>query len=270
MKPIYTKYNIRVHYALFCLAVYIMSCTKSPASHTINCYPSLTKTDTAVLLVLGQSNAANFGLTTYNTMCENVLNFYAGDLYPCSDPLKGATGTKGSVWGRLGDMLIDSGFAQVVIIAPCAIGGTTLQQWKPGGINNHYITETIQHIQAKGLTITHILWHQGEANNAGLLSYALALQNAQQYQIDFKELVAQFRSMGVNAPVFPAIATQCRQSADTLLQQAQRGLASDSLGIFSGPDTDALGDDYRYDGCHFNEEGLFKHARLWANIILKH
>ncbi|MFN8239031.1 MAG: sialate O-acetylesterase [Chitinophagales bacterium] len=254
----------------FCLVIYIISCDKSSPTHTINCYPNTTQKDTAVLLVIGQSNAANFGLTTHLAACEHVLNFYAGDFYPCADPLKGAAGTKGSVWSRLGDVLIDSAFAKVVIIAPCAIGGTTLQQWKPGGINNHYIIETIQQLQAKGLTITHILWHQGEANNSSALLFSAAQQNARQYQTDFRELVAQIRSMGVEAPVFPAIATQCRQSADTLLQHAQRELASESAGIFNGPNTDALGDEYRFDGCHFNEEGLNKHAQLWADILLKH
>lgn len=266
----YRTVRRNIQLILCCLGIGILGCSKNLEPHAINCHPAITQTDTIVLLVLGQSNAANFGLTPYSAVCENVLNFYAGSFYPCTDPLKGAAGIRGSVWSRLGDMLVDNGFAKTVIIAPCAIGGTTLQQWKPGGINNHYITETIRHLQSKGLTITHILWHQGEANNAGSLSYPFAQQNALQYQHDFRELIAQIRSIGVNAPVFPAIATQCKQPSDTLLQNAQRGLASDSLRIFNGPDTDALGDEYRFDGCHFNEEGLYKHAQLWADTILRH
>ncbi|MDB5227070.1 MAG: uncharacterized protein JWN78_1263 [Bacteroidota bacterium] len=243
----------------------------SANSTVVNCNPDSARFDTVVLLVMGQSNAANFGETRYAAACSQAVNFYNGIYYPLSDPLYGAKGDGGSVWSRLGDMLIQNSFARVVIIAPVAIGGTSIQQWKPSGVNNHFITETIAALQAKGLKITHVLWHQGESNHASMNPLVTPVQNGQQYTHDFLELVAQLRSLGVNAPIFPAIATHCGVTAnDTVLESAQRHLANDSLGIFNGPNTDSLGNEYRFDQCHFNTNGLHVHALLWKEILLAH
>jgi hypothetical protein len=85
------------------------------------------------------------------------------------------------------------------------------------------------------------------------------------------QLVQQIRSLGVDAPIFPAMTSRCKQVAsDTALINAQRDLANDSLGIYNGPNTDVLGNEYRADNCHFNGQGLKKHALLWANIIANH
>ncbi len=234
-------------------------------------YPLQTKMDTAVLLVLGQSNAANFGESTYAAKSRGTFNFYLGNYYPLADPLLGAKGNKGSVWSRLGDTLIQKGFAKVLIIAPVAIGGTTLVQWKPGGINNHLIVETINALQTKGLTITHILWHQGESDHTIHNILMSAADNATQYRNNFLELARQIRSLGVQAPIFTAIATQCSgMPADTMLQKAQRDLSNDTMKIYTGPNTDSLGTEYRFDGCHFSNSGLLKHASLWSGILFTH
>lgn len=247
------------------------ACQKKVTQEAPIYYPIHTKMDTAVLLVLGQSNAANFGESTYTAKSIGTYNFYLGNFYPLADPLLGAKGTKGSVWSRLGDSLIQKGFAKVVIISPVAIGGTTLAQWKPGGINNHLIVEAIQALQAKALTITHVLWHQGESDNTIHNIFMSAADNAIQYRNGFLELVSQIRSLGVQAPIFTAIATQCSgMPADTMLQKAQRGLSNDTMNIYNGPNTDSLGAAYRFDGCHFSNQGLLKHASMWSDILFAH
>jgi hypothetical protein len=258
----------------FLVSVFLLtSCRKtiSAAHFEVNCTPDSVKIDTAVLLVMGQSNAANFGETKYTAACSNSLNFYSGVLYPLADPLKGATGNGGSVWSRLADILITKGLARVVIIAPVSIGGTSIETWKPGGINNHLIIETVTSLQSKGLRITHVLWHQGESDNTIQFPLLSDADNAQRYRNEFLQIVAQLRSLGVHAPVFPAQATRCNTTPpDLLLQQAQHDLASDSLGIYNGPNTDLLGNEYRFDRCHFNDLGLHVHAMLWADILYAH
>lgn len=257
---------------IFYLMAFTVSCKKnSEPAAPVNCNPGHARMDTAVLLVLGQSNAANTGETKYRSTCIGALNFYEGKFYTLEDPLKGANGDGGSVWSRLCDILLQNGMARVVVIAPVAIGGTYIGQWKPGGMYNHLITEAIFSLELKGLTITHILWHQGEYNNAFLDSSRTPEENAQRYREDFLSLVAQFRAMGVNAPVFPAIATRCADvPPDLVLGQAQHDLANDTLGIYNGPNTDLLGWEYRRDGCHFNDLGLRIHAMLWADKLFAH
>jgi hypothetical protein len=40
-------------------------------------------------------------------------------------------------------------------------------------------------------------------------------------------------------------------------------------GIFPGPDTDPLDLPYRYDGCHFTDEGLDKVSGLWVEAFIE-
>lgn len=267
--------KLSVILSMSALSLLTAACHKNKNSSSdpfyVNCSPGTVKMDTAVLLVLGQSNAANFGETLYSALCPNALNFYNGTLYPLADPVKGATGNGGSVWSRLGDMLISKGLARVVIIAPASIGGTTIETWMPGGMNNHLIVEAVDSLHAKGLHITHVLWHQGESDNIVHFPFVSASSNAQRYKNDFLSLVQQLRSLGVDAPVFIAQATRCGGTpADLVLQQTQFSIASDSLHIYDGPNTDILGDDLRYDHCHFNDAGLRVHASLWADILYRH
>jgi hypothetical protein len=257
-----------LHFILIC---FMVNACKKEQRAPVDCSPAITLSDTAVLLVLGQSNAGNFGDARYTAQCSNAQNFYQGQFYPLADPLHGANGDGGSVWSRLGDMLIANGLSKKVIIAPASVGGTYIEQWKPGGELNHLITETIESLRSKGLTITHVLWHQGEANNTGLNPGVPPAENAAHYRDCFLAIVQQLRSLQVDAPVFIAVATRCGNLVpDEELQRVQRELAVDSLGIFNGPDTDLLGSAYRYDDCHFNELGLEVHALLWADILLAH
>ena len=71
---------------------------------------------------------------------------------------------RGSVWTRLGDELIERQFYDAVVFVPVAVAGSTIAQWQPGGELHESILETIEGAQAHGLTITHMLWHQGESD----------------------------------------------------------------------------------------------------------
>ena len=225
--------------------------------------------DTLVLLVMGQSNAANAGQILYASHCENTFNFFEDSLFPLSDPLKGSNGSGGSVWSRLGDKLIENNIAGTVIVAPCAVGGTRIEQWIPGGDLNHLIGETVLHLKNSGLKVTQVLWHQGESNHVLLSGGLSPEQNAANYTADFNILANYLRGIGVDAPVYPAMATRCMGDPDPVLQEAQRNLANDSLGIYNGPNTDLLDNSYRFDKCHFNADGLNRHAEMWLEAVWK-
>lgn len=232
------------------------------------CTVSNPKHQQVVLLVLGQSNAANASNELMFSNCNKTLNFYQGELYPLKDPLKGANGEGGSVWTRLAVNLLKVNFANEIIIAPTAIGGTAIEQWIPSGNLNYLITETINNIQNSGLEITHVLWHQGESNNSALNPSIAPQQNANNYANNFMLLVEYLRSKNVQAPIFIAQASRCATlPIDTLLLQAQVSVANDSLNIYQGPNTDLLGNEYRYDDCHFNGTGLQIHAYMWAEKL---
>ncbi len=253
--------------------VVFASCKRDPKIewNTTLCESGVAKHDTVVLLVLGQSNAANAGEELYTSVCSQTQNFYNGAFYPLADPLKGSNGDGGSVWSRLGELLIQNNFAAHVIVAPAAVGGTTIEQWIDGGALNHLIVETIASLQSRNLKVTHVLWHQGESNNSYFNQQITPTQNAENYRANFLKLVAQIRALGVYAPIFPAMTSRCAQlTTDTALLRVQRELANDSLGIFNGPNTDIMGNEYRFDQCHFNGLGLKTHALLWAESINGH
>ncbi len=250
-----------------------ISCSKnedSNMSSSNSCITDQATNQKIVLLVLGQSNAANYGKELFSSNCNKTYNFYQGKLYPLKDPLKGASGEKGSVWSRLGNLLIENNFAEEIIIAPASVGGTAIEQWIPGGDLNYLITETVHALQASNHEITHILWHQGESNHSATNPNISTTQNALDYKNNFNILVNYLRDLNVNSPIFIAQATRCgSRSIDIDLQNAQFQLANDSLKIYNGPNTDLLGNEYRYDNCHFNAKGLNEHAQLWADILIE-
>ena len=64
---------------------------------------------TAVILIAGQSNAANSGAARHMTRYpDRVLNFVAGRCFVAASPLLGSNGSAGELWTLLADKLIDS------------------------------------------------------------------------------------------------------------------------------------------------------------------
>ncbi|HJU04298.1 MAG TPA: sialate O-acetylesterase [Nitrospiraceae bacterium] len=210
-----------------------------------------------VALVIGQSHAANYGESP-RTPKRDVYNFYKGNLYLAQDPLLGADHDGGSVWTRLGDILIERNLYDAVVFVPVALGGTEMARWHPGGDLHRSILDAIDHMHRQGLSPTHLLWHQGENDN-------LLKTGKDSYKRMFSEMLASIRAHGVNAPIYVSIATLCGKHKPYLpIQEAQAELIDRSVGIYPGPNTDTLGLEFRYDGCHFSDEGLDREAELWV------
>jgi len=213
-----------------------------------------------VALVFGQSNAGNWG-EGRRTAGPRVFNFFRGRYERARDPLAGADGQGGSVWTRLGDKLIAAGLYDRVVFVPAAIGATGIAEWAPNGRLHQDLLRNVREARRARLVFTHLLWHQGESD-------AALGTTAEDYQAHFLAMLAAIRALGVDAPAFVAIATRCGQyQPNEVIRAAQLGLVNPALGIFAGPDTDQLGPEYRYDGCHFSDQGLEMHAQMWLEVI---
>lgn len=209
-----------------------------------------------VALVFGQSNAANYGETAQAARGA-VYNFYQGKLYRARDPLLGGGGTGGSVWTRLGDRLIEHGLYEAVVFLSLGLTSTEIARWGPTGDRHPALLEAVTALRQRGLTPTHLLWHQGEADAYHKTSKAA-------YQKSFRDMVASLRAHGVSAPIFISIASRCKTNrGEATIREAQRELIDPARNLYAGPDTDTLGFEYRYDGCHFTHEGLDKASDLW-------
>jgi hypothetical protein len=218
----------------------------------------------AILLTFGQSNAANSGDTPYLPR-RRVFNFdlFDGRCYVAKDPLLGATENRGNFAGRLGDMLIEHGDYDSVLVAPIAVGGSRIEEWTTGGARHRRLQIAIKRATGAGLTFTHLLWHQGETN-------ATYDPDGDIYQACFMNIHCAVRSYGVGAPIFVAQATIANGPPNETIRRAQRAVVNSSLGILPGPDTDQIGPEHRFDGCHMTESGLIKHAEMWLLCLSNH
>ena len=239
----------------------------------------------AVYLIVGQSNAANTSDPPFYPR-PNVFNFFDGKCYVARDPLLGSTGQKGSAWSRLGDKLVGRNAFDAVLLIPLAYGGSSIQDWAPGGTFNSVLVKTIQQIGQAGFEPSAIIWHQGEAN-AGI-------KQSESYTSKFEQLVREIRNLGVTAPIYVALASTCSigmrndySSADDLraslehspmklmevangqrtLRREQVSLPRLGMNIRLGPDTDRINPAFRPDGCHFAGVGLDEHAELWFSAL---
>jgi Carbohydrate esterase, sialic acid-specific acetylesterase len=218
--------------------------------------------NTMVALTFGQSNSANYGETRY-TPARSVYNFYEGKCYKAADPLLGATGDKGSVWTRLGDMLIDNGLYSHVIFVTIGAGGTSVSRWTTNGDLFQRIVKTKSQLDQQNLQLTHLLWHQGESD--GKIG-----TEKDDYKMMLVDMLDGIRHLGINAPLYLAIATRCEGPIRKDIHEAQLELVEERGDIVMGANTDTLSDmDDRYDFCHFSDTGLQKHAALWRQSIQK-
>jgi hypothetical protein len=226
---------------------------------------------TAVLLLTGQSNAGNHaGQRFRSEHGDKVVNFYDGQCYVAASPLLGSDGINGEYWTQLGNLLLDRGSFDQIVLAPMAISGSEVSRWAPGGDLNGPMTDTASQLQQRGYVVTHVLWVQGE------IDYVKGT-NEKDYRDHFVSLASSLRSHGVAAPVYVAIATKClgasnggtlSHSADNPVARAQLALPDPGADLRSGVNSDALlGDLDRFDDCHFSSSGEQKVARAWADLL---
>ena len=220
---------------------------------------------TAVLLVMGQSNAANSQGQRYQSPDDRVVNFAAGHCYRAASPLLGATDRLGETWTLLGTKLVQSGLYRTVILIPDAVGASSVHRWAAGGDLNATMVAVIQAAKAR-YTITGVLWDQGATD--------FALRTPEdKYRSDLKSLIDTIRAQGVQAPFF---ITRCSVGAkdwseNNPVARAQASLADSRHAIFDGPNTDRDVTPFdRYDGYHFSASGQEKYTDAWLALLRAH
>jgi hypothetical protein len=220
---------------------------------------------TAVLLVMGQSNAANYQGQRHQSPDDRVVNFAAGRCYRAASPLLGADGRLGETWTLLGTKLVQSGLYRTVILIPVAVGGSSVDRWAAGGDLNATMVAVIQAAKAR-YTITGVLWDQGATD------FALRTPEGQ-YRSHLKSLIDTIRAQGVRAPFF---ITRCSLggkdwSENNPVARAQASLVDSQHAIFDGPNTDLDITPFdRYDGYHFSASGQEKYTDAWIPLLLAH
>ncbi len=216
-----------------------------------------------VVFAIGQSIASNFGSTPY-TPGPHVFSFYNGRCFPGQDPLPGADGRGGSIWSRLGDLLIQKGYAKNVLIVAIGAGSSSVAEWVPGAKFYPRLVDATSSMREVGFQPGLVIWHQGSRDHD---------MDPQQYRNFLREFVLSFAFLGVRlgqpGRLLIATHTRCKNEPAPQLQSAQASLVDHAGYIYAGPNMDYLSDDLKYDGCHYNEAGLKIAAQYWMDAIEK-
>ena len=208
--------------------------------------------NTMIVVIAGQSNAANYG-DILHSAGSHVYNYFDGVCYRAMDPLLGASGSGGSVWTRLGDLIINNKLYDKVILANVSIGNSSISRWSNGGDLNDRLTAMLRSMKDSGLWPTHIFLHHGETDCRNGMSKAV-------YSEHLKSVIATVRDIGIRAPVYVAKVSRCQNQGCAGIRLAQTEVSTAADAVFPGPDTDVI--TQRFDACHISGEGIDAHAKM--------
>lgn len=211
-----------------------------------------------VLLVLGQSNAANHGRPAAPAAAIPV--FFRGRCFLARDPLPGGSGEGASLWPLVAANLGGQLHGRPLLFAQLAVESTTIADWTRRGPLRDALRAEMAALARAGLVADLVLWQQGEAD-------ANAHTGTEAYRHGLAELRQSLDAGGVRAQMVAALSTWCPGNDGSLVRDAIRQFAHSGKDFMVGPDTDALQGAMRSGGCHFSATGLEAAAAEWATSL---
>ena len=235
-----------------------LSALQTTSAEALRDCASLRAAQPLVLLVLGQSNAANHGEPTLGGSPATWM-MDAGICSISSDPLPGATGRGGTPWSLLPQRLAALGFDQPVLIQLLAVDASTVNDWvRPDSPLRSRLRQAVARNAESGLQPQLVLWQQGEAD-------ARAGTPPDQYRKGLLDLADQLHQQGLDAPIVLALSTVCSSPPDVGLRTSLLALPQTDPRFKVGPDTDQV--QSRRDGCHWDAAGRQQVAQAWADKL---
>ena len=212
------------------------------------------RTRLAVILSFGGTNSTNSGRGNITT-AGHVYNFnwYTGHCAVAADPLLGTVGLGANFATRLGQELVGAKLYDDVLLVTVGTDYGRIDDWSPYGsyIRRLFLAE--HNLRKAGFEATFLLWQHGDLNYSDGLAYRSLLG----------ETVAMLRDHGIRAPLFAAVGTWCDGLKDYETRDALQAIVNPQVGVYAGPDTDSLGNSFRWDRCRFSEDGVAAQAKLW-------
>jgi len=218
-----------------------------------------------IFITYGQSNSTNQGEIGYSVINE-VFQYYNDSTYLYEDPSLGGTGSGGSVWGMLGDKLIENEIYDQVIFSMTGWGGKTIGQLSQGEDYEYFIENYCQLLTKFG-RVDGILFHQGEANR---------WLDDQQYYNEFELFYNKMKNDGICSPFYLSLVSYCgcnptdRCGVDSTLLNIQNDIIINFENVLRGPNTDLLIEpEYRLsDNCHFSLLGYQHFSDMFVDCII--
>lgn len=216
---------------------------------------------TGVYLTYGQSNSVNNGQIGYivkNKVFQSIL----GHTFDYKDPSLGGTGRNGSVWGMVGDKLIQKGIHDKVIFSNAGWDGRTIYELKEGEFFDFLVFNYITLMQKYG-RVDGILFHQGESNNTS--------NGTKNYYNDFSDFIINLNEKGISVPIYLSRTSLCtkKHPINKTLTDIQNQIIMDFDIVREGPNTDLLFlESDRTEGyCHFSFQGNDKFSDMWVEVL---
>lgn len=215
-----------------------------------------------IVLILGQSNAANYG-EHLNSSDKNIFMYFQKRIYKAKDPILGASGKKGSIWLPVFDQLLKTREFDSILIVNIAQGSSSVEDWQPNGMYHERLQGTLTSLQEKNLEPDFILWQQGEQDNLNGMS-------KEDYKRAFRKIHGTVIRFDDQIPILISITSFHPSSATPVsseIREAQYELIQENECLFLGPDTDVHVAESRYDGIHFSTKGMNSVSKDWAESI---
>lgn len=229
-----------------------------------------------LFLLAGQSNMAGRGKVSKQDLIPHprvLILSQAGEWVPAVAPLHSDKPKVAGVGlGRTFAIEVAEANPGIVVgLIPCAVGGSPISSWEPGGYHastkTHPYDDTLPRVKQalKSGTLKGILWHQGESDSQSPL--------AEQYETKLHELIARFRQ-DFDAPEVPFIAGQMGQfeerpwSDEKKLVDAAHRRLGDVVPHCAFVRSDGLshkGDEVHFDAESYRELGR-RYAKAYFNL----
>ena len=217
----------------------------------------------SVILIIGQSNAANTGIALIKEDYDN-LNFNPADnfCYLLSEPVLGAGNTYGdSITSSIGNKIRSD---EEIIFLNISIPGSTIYEWiKWYGED---VNQSLKVILDKNSLKT-VIWIQGESEN--LVTSKKYFDNFKILkEIIFKDLSKEFDDTQFLITRSTICANRNDQTkVNEVMERERKKIVQNYKNIRLLKITDNLDHSYRHDGCHFNRKGIDKISSVIANIV---
>lgn len=238
------------------ISIMLVGCNESDTLR-VNTNCPIQTNQTAVIMAFGQSNSANFG-TGYDKALE-AFNLFNNECYPMEGSALGASGTGNTVWNKTANKILP--YFDNVIFKTFGVGGTSINEWSDGE-HSETLQKAIFDVKTSGVKPTHIIWLQGEKD-------AKLNTSTEDYYNNFLAIRERLRNNNILAPIYITLTSRCGvQGVSENIRNAQLKLINDFDDIYFLADTDKYGANYRYDECHFNEDGFEILSELFKDKLI--
>ncbi len=214
-------------------------------------------------LLIGQSNMAGRGpLNEVEPIINNeILMFRAGRWIVAAEPVHtDKPDLAGVGLGMSFAETLQRRFNQKIGLIPCAVGGTSLDEWQKGGaLYATAVNETLKAVADSKLK--GILWHQGEADSS-------TLEKAQSYQDRFMVMIGSLlQDIGIDT--IPVVLGELGAFLKNRSDCPYSSVINDSLAAIASKEryfklASAEGLVDKGDTLHFNSESLREFGKRYA------